>query len=61
MSVTSPGPGNYEVKPKIGAEGKKITISAYRPNSACVSSSKTPGPGTYEAPLKNRPSTPSYR
>jgi hypothetical protein len=58
----TPGPGNYELKPRIGVEGKKITISTYRPASACVSKSNmTPGPGAYEFSLKHRPNTPSYR
>ena len=59
QSYATPGPGNYEIKPKIGVEGKKITISSYKPNNN--SANKSPGPGTYEFSVKNRPSTPSYR
>jgi len=57
---STPGPGNYEIKPRIGVEGKKITISTWRPSSATVRN-HVPGPGAYESSLKHRPSTPSYR
>ena len=58
----TPGPGQYQLKPTIGNDGPKITISNYRPLSSMPSSRlMIPGPGQYNSNLNDRQKSPSYK
>lgn len=59
MRPKTPGPGSYELKPKLGAEAPKISMSFYRPLSSVPQES--PGPGAYQPNLKNKNKSPEYK
>lgn len=55
----TPGPGEYSLKPKIGAEGPKISMSFVRPSTALKN--ENPGPGRYESNLNTKRKSPEYK
>ncbi len=58
--ATAPGPGAYNTKSTIGAEGVKPTISGRRPETAATYNTHVPGPGAY-SPSAPRGGMPAYR
>lgn len=58
----TPGPGQYNIKQKVGNEGPKITLSNYRPlSSSTAHANGIPGPGQYNPNMNNRNRSPTYR